>query len=111
MGRDTAFSLCDIPAAEKWEQGQSIKVSNTRNFLHRLTNMFELLRSKKAGSPHPTPLSASFLVIQGQIREGKEEPEVFKQGLSHIQSSEQKPLSFLGTCKLQKLTTGLREGK
>lgn len=69
------------------------------------------LRSKKAGSPHPTPLRASFLVIQGQRQELEEEPgDIQEQGLSHIQEfKKEKSLNFLGACKLQNLEIGMRE--
>lgn len=70
--------------------------------------MFVSLRSKSAGSPHSAPLRAS-LVIQGQRRELEEEPgDIQEQGRSHIQEfKKEKPLNFLGACKLQNLEIGM----
>uniref|UniRef100_A0A8B9QZ47 procollagen-proline 3-dioxygenase n=1 Tax=Anas platyrhynchos TaxID=8839 RepID=A0A8B9QZ47_ANAPL len=49
------------------------------------------------------------LVIQGQRRELEEEPgDIQEQGRSHIQEfKKEKPLNFLGACKLQNLEIGM----
>lgn len=67
MGRDVAFFFVTSQQLKNGSRDRVIKVGDTRNFLHCLTTLSVPLGSQKVGSPHPTPCSASFLVIQGQI--------------------------------------------
>lgn len=65
MGRDAAFFSVTSQQLKNGSRDRVLKSVAAGPFF--TANVFVSIRSKKVGSPHPGPLSASFSVSQGQI--------------------------------------------